>query len=1629
MNKQLIPRLILPVALLALSITGNTQTVSFTVLNGDEIRCMTDSTVQIEITPNPSLTLSQISLNWGDGSDVETILPGDPLMLSHTYLVSEMGYECEYGANCTFGNDGICQQVSILAEYTDGPQENNSKELTFQFPPEADFSFGSAIVCEGNTVDFENESCPNNDPTMTYEWVLYNDTISTEANPTDIFEEPGTYTVQLTATNQCGTETLSDVATQVINVQELPQAEIAIDSGGLGAVSDVDTICLNSGGAVRFNGDGSSAAFFYEWGISPGSGYNLLSSLTDDTLRVDFTQAGTYEVDLSVDNTCQSADATTVEVVVLPLLSLDLQPQADSCGTLSYTPDPLEEGATYEIDGSVYTAEDFPITLNQRQEPYIVTARRENRCQSILLRDTFMLAAPIDPAPISPTADTVICADSTDLPLLAGPASANVRWEGEGVSFSGGDYVFESENLPSGDYELAMLTGSGDCLRSDTLTITVNNLQIDVGGDESLCRTLGEVTLAASPGGGTWSGPGIVDSVPNRFNTLAAQAGENQLVYEFTDTGGTGCTVRRSKTIEIVEEPTLALDSLLELCDVDAALDLADLANANASPAGEGTFEWLGDGITDSSAGTYNPAQGTHGESVQAIYSLLPGCADTASVAVNIQMITPADAGADTSGCLSEPSLSLSGNPASGSWTSGSGAPAISDDGVIDLSAGPSAGSYTYTYTVFPGTSCEDSDEVQVELVEGGGVSVPPEVFVCDTAAALQLPAGAPAGGVWEGNALQAGDVVDLTQLNPGTHPYQYELSSLPPACNTADLSLNLLPQPEASFANDSTSCQQSDCVEFTNASSGAGDYSWDYGDGSPPEEGVASPCHVYDAAGEYSVSLLAYALSSDGNRVCSDTAFGTAHIIAPPASTVLLPSDTTICPDETVAFNQQSQGEELSFEWQFDTLGSSSEAVPPAQSFPPGLDSVSYEVVLTASNSCGSVADQQAITVLPLPVANFGVNFAAPCSGDTLQIQNASTGGPSQVGWFLSSNNTNGSYSTYQPPAIVPFTGDEPDTISVLLAVANSCGADSLQQPVVVQPTDVEAFISQSDQEACPGEPVRFISFSTPGAPVRWELSTGDPFLGDTLTHVFDSSGTYEITLFAEGCGYDSTVAAIEIQEAPSGSLDYEAAACEGQEVSFELESNAAAQVLYFGDGDSTLLANATHRYDSLDVFPVRAVLRSSQGCTSTLSGNIEIVAGPVAAAAAPDSVCAGAPLSLLSESSGAESCRWWIDGENVLDACQGEAILQAPGSYTGRLVAISNLGCRDTAGFPLYVRPSPDASFEPVAEGECTPIRVRFLNTTPPANATSYFWQFGDGANSNLESPVHLYREGGALEAALIASYEQICFDTARYTLQLNETPRFDTLLTDERCQPGEPYILEVETEASHSISLWGDNFFQDGRNRFEITVPGEYELDIVSLEGCDTSLQLRVPAVQPIVLELMPDTTILFGQSVPMRGQVNTVDLAFQWSPPAGLSDFTAFRPLATPFQTTNYLLTATDGNCSVSEEVRIEVLTERRIYFPNAFSPNEDGTNDLYRIFPGPGVEAIEAFEIYTRWGERVYQTTGLDATSPAAATDGLPTWDGKLDGELLNPAVFAYYARLRLVNGERTVVSGDIQLVR
>ena len=114
----------------------------------------------------------------------------------------------------------------------------------------------------------------------------------------------------------------------------------------------------------------------------------------------------------------------------------------------------------------------------------------------------------------------------------------------------------------------------------------------------------------------------------------------------------------------------------------------------------------------------------------------------------------------------------------------------------------------------------------------------------------------------------------------------------------------------------------------------------------------------------------------------------------------------------------------------------------------------------------------------------------------------------------------------------------------------------------------------------------------------------------------------------------------------------------------------------------------------------------------------------------------------------------------------------------------------------------------------------------------------------------------------------------------------------------------------------------------------------------------------------------------------------------------------------------------NRCGECLDINNSNFSQLCILIPNAFSPNNDGVNDDFRIFAKNGLNpTIKLYQIHNRWGELVYEANNFMVDSD------IYWWDGKFKGKKPGIGVYVYYFIVLFENGEQKEFEGSITLIR
>jgi gliding motility-associated-like protein len=246
-------------------------------------------------------------------------------------------------------------------------------------------------------------------------------------------------------------------------------------------------------------------------------------------------------------------------------------------------------------------------------------------------------------------------------------------------------------------------------------------------------------------------------------------------------------------------------------------------------------------------------------------------------------------------------------------------------------------------------------------------------------------------------------------------------------------------------------------------------------------------------------------------------------------------------------------------------------------------------------------------------------------------------------------------------------------------------------------------------------------------------------------------------------------------------------------------------------------------------------------------------------------------------------------------------------------------------------------------------------------------------------------------------------------------------DTLFLNE--------IICKNAEITLNASHLGKNFlWEDGSTSPEFLVkhPGEYHLTLY--DGCEPSEVFWNVAEGDRVEVAMPAETFFIHQGEQIQLEpliINHGDtLVVEWTDPLGnsLSCPDCLHPIASPLRSTTYSVEVFNGVCSDTALIEFQVDDTRRIFAPNAFSPNDDGVDD-YFFLQSPDLGVIRTLSVFDRWGNVLFSSKNSIFNEMSSG------WDGLSGGKKLPPGVYLWQAEIEFPDGEKGVFAGDVTLFR
>lgn len=225
-----------------------------------------------------------------------------------------------------------------------------------------------------------------------------------------------------------------------------------------------------------------------------------------------------------------------------------------------------------------------------------------------------------------------------------------------------------------------------------------------------------------------------------------------------------------------------------------------------------------------------------------------------------------------------------------------------------------------------------------------------------------------------------------------------------------------------------------------------------------------------------------------------------------------------------------------------------------------------------------------------------------------------------------------------------------------------------------------------------------------------------------------------------------------------------------------------------------------------------------------------------------------------------------------------------------------------------------------------------------------------------------------------------------------------------------------------APYAFALDGQEF--QASPSFDKLQAGDYTLLVRDARGCRQSLNATVEEPPLLSVEAGGPVEVQLGYDTQLQAQASRSGVAFSWQPPAGLSCTDCPAPVLMPLQGSWYTVRVEDENgCTASDSVRVALDESRPVFIPGAFSPNDDGRNDYFTAYLGPGGQRIVFMQVFGRWGGLVFEQENLSPGIPVLG------WDGSLQNQPAPSGVYTYVIEVEFIDGARKRYAGSVSLIR
>ena len=620
-------------------------------------------------------------------------------------------------------------------------------------------------------------------------------------------------------------------------------------------------------------------------------------------------------------------------------------------------------------------------------------------------------------------------------------------------------------------------------------------------------------------------------------------------------------------------------------------------------------------------------------------------------------------------------------------------------------------------------------------------------------------------------------------------------------------------------------------------------------------------------------------------------------------------------------------------------------------------------------------------------------------------------------TGNFTWSPTTNMTASNTLTPAVCPTVTQ---SYTLLVTDTAGCSSDSAEVLVTVSPTACCPIdISYTSIAPSCGLSDGSIDISVANGSGNYSYSwTGGLPSTQDVTGLGIGTYTVSVTDNVQMCSKNLTITLTPLNAPTISSVVNGSPSCLNNDGTITITASGGLGTLLYSI-DNGLSFQASSIFDSLAAGTYSIVVEDTSSCSVTQQTVLVNSAGAqIDSVSAQNESCGGGNGQItITSSGGFGTYSYSIDGGLSFQSAANFTSLSA-GTYN--VVVEDQNGCG--ASQTVNVANSSGPVLSSVATTQTSCASDNGVITVVASGGTPLEYSIDNGLTfqtSNLFDSL----SAGSYTLVVRVQGNVLCNVDSIVTINTSTGISIDNVdVLDESCfgaNDGSIELLFSGGTAPYTITYNG----QAGTTLMENLASGPYAIQVSDVQGCSSAtVTPNVGAGILVAIETINDTTVNIGQEVTLTTNLNGVlGGSYSWTPVTDLSCTDCSSPTVLVVQDVSYQVIYTDASntCSDTASVNLFAIAEDPFcLFPNAFSPNADNYNDVFRAICDD-IHQIE-LKIYNRWGERIFTSKGGTMNT---------LWDGSIEGKQAPLDVYIYVANIEYINNTVQTLTGNFTLIR